>query len=778
MVCFCCIAISNSAFAQGLRGRVVDADNGAGVTGATLSIIPSFKGADNFYLATSPGGDFLFESLAPGYYRLDVDMLGYEKISIQELLVAAGKEDFLEIALRKSATTLPDVTIKSSLLGRRLQQELGEIPLSHDQTLRFPAMSFDPARLATAYPGVAQTDDGINGLSIRGNSPAAVKWRLEGVEIVNPNHLPNAGTFSDGPAAASGGILMFSAQLLDNSRLLTGSFAPGYGDASAGIMDMYLRPGNNQNREFTVQAGLIGLDAAAEGPISKEKGSSYLANYRYSTVGLLSQMGVSFGDEAINFQDLSFNLRFPLKSGGYIGLFGMGGLSVNDYQHTTDSTALESYKQFFDINFESRSGLIGLTEFNPLGKSAWVKSTLLVSGQKNERRVEPFNPDFEVNARSSSAESNLSGSSTYALEVDPQNRLLAGHQFSFRQYEGMVEQAGFTQYRGDTKKFYFSWQPWASWEWNSRSDKTQITAGLHTLWATFNAATAVDPRVSLRHRISQKQKLSASWGIVSSTQPIWLYAGLDASNERQPNKSLGLTHTQQAALRYGWQSNPNLVLSAEIFWQHHTKVPVFEGDSNGYSLYNDVENLFSSTKLINGGKARNVGLELGAERRVENGFFWLANATLFQSQYTGSDGIWRDSRWNLGKVANVVLGKEWQREKEDGLYKTFGVNGRAVFSGGFYDLPVNELKNPFNPAPYPGSNTVYSEQLPDYFRLDLRVYWKRHLGNRRNSTFAMEFQNVTLQQNVAYYYFDPFTNQTETKYQLGLIPFISWRLEF
>lgn len=48
---------------------------------------------------------------------------------------------------------------------------------------------------------------------------------------------------------------MFSAQLLDQSALLTGSQPTGYGDAIAGTMDIRLRPGNDQRHgEFTAQA--------------------------------------------------------------------------------------------------------------------------------------------------------------------------------------------------------------------------------------------------------------------------------------------------------------------------------------------------------------------------------------------------------------------------------------------------------------------------------------------------------------------------------------------
>ncbi|MBL7809100.1 MAG: carboxypeptidase-like regulatory domain-containing protein, partial [Saprospiraceae bacterium] len=255
------IALSTTMIsAQTLRGTVRDADNGNPVVGATITLKYLRQQTDPVSLATSPEGSFLFEKIRAGYYAVSIAAQGYENQTITEINVSSGKEQVLEIQLQKSSAQLSEVTILATQPGRRALLPLGEIPLTRDQTLRLPAMFFDPGRLATAYPGVAQTDDGTNQMSIRGNSPSAMRWRLEGVDIVNPNHLPNAGTFGDRTSAAGGGVLMFSAQLLDNSSLLTGAMPAGYGDALGGVMDMNLRKGNTRQHEFTAQAGLIGLD--------------------------------------------------------------------------------------------------------------------------------------------------------------------------------------------------------------------------------------------------------------------------------------------------------------------------------------------------------------------------------------------------------------------------------------------------------------------------------------------------------------------------------------
>ncbi|MDO8969869.1 MAG: hypothetical protein Q7U74_04215, partial [Saprospiraceae bacterium] len=349
---------------------------------------------------------------------------------------------------------------------------LGEIPLTRDQTLRYPAMFFDPARLAAAYPGVSQTDDGANSLSIRGNSPTGVAWRLEGVEIVNPNHLPNAGTFSDRPAAASGGVLMFSAQLLDNSSLLNGAMPAGYGNALGGVMDMHLRKGNGRRHEFTAQAGLIGLDLAAEGPMGKNGKNAYLVNYRYSTVGLLGQLGVSFGDEQINFQDLSFHLNFEGKRGSRWSVFGLGGLSENVFRGKADSLEAKVYKDFFDIDFESRTGVLGVSNWTPVGKKSWVKTTIAASGQQNIRSAVSSTYLDGGNADDMN-ESKLSASITASERIGTRGQFQTGvvaHQTTF-------DRSGVTNnlLEEDTQEEYYLIQPWLQYSERSKNQKNLLT---------------------------------------------------------------------------------------------------------------------------------------------------------------------------------------------------------------------------------------------------------------------------------------------------------------
>lgn len=755
--------------AQTLRGTVRDADGGETLPGAVVVVWQKDVAKPEGRAFTDINGQFVFEKLPPGYYRLKAAYTGYEDFLLAELLVLAGKELVVEVTMSMH----PGLVCAEPLISakRRDPQLLSEIQLPRERVLRYPAMFFDPARLAAASAGVVQTNDGINGMSIRGNGPASVQWRLEGVEIVNPNHLPNAGTFSDQPTAASGGVLMFSAQMLDNASLMTGAFPTEYGNALGGIMDMGLRTGNNRRHEFTAQASLVGLDLAAEGPFGRNGATagrrgasrpSYLANYRYSTVGLLGQMGVSFGDETINFQDLSFAVNFPGRRGGYFKVFGMGGLSENHFSRKTDTSKIKTNKDWQDIDFQSKTGLLGVSGFTKIGQKTWLRAAAVVSGQANDwQRVSYRDTVFNNGYVFFSSSRIQTYDSKWAASATVEHR--PSLWFAVR---GGAQAIVLGEYYGLDGMLV---QPWAELGWSLLEGKFIIKPGLHMIFWTDKGGYVPQLRLNMAWRPNFRHSVAAFVGSVANFNTLaYRYAKRE------------FTRSQQASLRYSFRPSDKWGFQAEIFAQQLSNVLTF-GDSSQLWQLNEPQPSLSFLSVGFTGKGQNAGIELSAERFFTDGWFASANVTLLDSRYrTSPENEWQSTRWDVGHILNLTGGKEWVRQKSKSKTKTFGFSARAVWTGGFREMPIDlatSRKTIFGETAF-DERAGLTVQLPDYFRVDGRVYWKKSLAERRNSTFALEVQNMTNRQNVAWHFYDRETDKVETKYQLGLIPNISWRLEF
>jgi hypothetical protein len=765
---------SAGLFAQSLHGVVRARDNSEVLAGATVKLIPLQVEGTASVAISGADGVFHFGDLRPGYYHCEVSQQGFELIYFDEILIAAGKAPQLEVSLKRVLSSLPEVTVTASLPGRRPVQPLGEIPLSRDRMLRYPNMYFDPGRLATAYGGVAQVDDGTNQISVRGVSPAMVRWRLEGLDIINPNHLPNAGTFNDAPAAASGGVLMFSAQLLDNSSLLTGSYPAGYGDAAGGVMDMNLRAGNKYDREYTIQAGLIGLDIAAEGPLGKSNRTSYLVNYRYSTVGLLGAMGVSFGGEKITFQDFAFHLHTVGKKGGQYSVFGMGGLSSNIFTQRTDTSEIEYDKDRYNIDFRSLTGVVGGTAKWQLGRRTSLRAALAYSAQDNDwQKQRPELSSFA--GRGTDKRYEERHSATVELRHSRGGSLFSAGAMATRIFfNGKVSYQEVPSY--DSRFNYLNLQPWLRWDWTSGNGKLNTQAGAQFHYNTVYDKMVFGPRGTISYRADQHHKFSVSAGLYNQDAPAWAQQELVFNQPLpQPNYKLPYINSFQTGLRYVFTPDGQWKFSAELYRHTYSNIPAYSAYG---TIFNSPEYI-GYDAFLSTAQARNQGIEISADRVFMKGWYLLANATVFDSRYRiGDQETWLDSRWDIGYLGNLTFGKEIRKEKTASRVKVFGLGGRFVLAGGPRLADIDLAASGFSGRTVFDEADGYRASEDIYARMDVRFYWKKSTSNKKNTTFSIDLQNVTNRQNLSYRFYDAYTGRVENKYQLGLIPNISWRREF
>ena len=725
--------------------------------------------ADTEYGATTDAaGRYRLEDVEPGRYDLIVRFLGYETVRLPALLVESGKEVVRDVFLTKGNTRLEEVVVSGHASEHsRIFPSLQSITL--EETRRFPATFYDPARLAITLPGVVQTNDQANGLSVRGQSPAAFGWRLEGVDIVNPNHTPNAGTFSDRVSQNSGGVIALSAQLLSVSRFYSGVLPPAYGNALSGTMDMYLREGNRERHEYTAQAGLIGLELAAEGPLSGSGNSSFLANYRYSTVGLLGALGVDVGDEEIAFQDFAFHLDFSNERGGRISIFGLGGLSDNIFEAARDSSEWEVQKDRFDIRFHHKLGIAGASLEQTVGDNGFWRTTLVASALKSLRKASRLDDalSLEPRQRDENDRSILGLHNFYQHRLNDRSSLKAGLTLSRRDYRILAREAvDDTLALGDDGGWL--WQPYLSF--NRRfSSSWQFETGLHFTYFGFNGTGAIEPRLALQWRPAGRHQLKLAYGMQSQLQVPQLYF---AGGPANPNRDLGLTRMHQAELGYTHFWKVHTRLNVQLFYQRLFDIPVSAGRASSFSAINLAERIVEE-ELANEGKAENYGLEVGLRRQMAQGYYFLLNGTLYESIYRGSDGQWRDTRWNGHYALNLTGGREWSGKAS----RRWGINLRIGANGGFRETPIDRQASTRMQTTVYEEDRAFSIALEDYFRADISVYLKKNRENR-SSTLSLDIQNVTNRENVAYRYYDPLQGEVITKLQLGIIPILNYRLEF
>ncbi|MCE7042385.1 TonB-dependent receptor [Dyadobacter sp. CY312] len=763
---------SSLAFAQTytstIRGTIKDADTGLPLEGASVAVENQVNGVN-----TSNEGTFRFDKLPVGRYVLSVSYLGYESITIPEILLESGKENVQDIRLHQSGRQLEAATVTTNRPGAF--NSVQEITI--EQTLRYAATYLDPARVATSFPGVAAANDQANGLVVRGNSPNGMQWRLEGIEIVNPNHLSNAGTFSDRVTTTGGGVNILSTQLLSNSYFMSGAFPAQYGNALSGVLDMNLRKGNDEKTEFVAQVGLIGIDVAAEGPFSKKSKASYLANYRYSFTGLLGAMGVDFGGEVNKFQDFSFNINLPAGKTGTFTVFGLGGISENVFTADRDSVSWEFQKDGRDIIFKNKMGAGGISHTLPLGnRTAW-NTTIVASGLTTSR--ESYDVSISANNRNLTErdeqnKGRISLSTYVTHRINNKNRLKAGL-YVTRQNDQISQY----RYYGEYKNELDGWltQPFVNWT-SKLTENLTSEIGMHAMISKLSMGVqegesfSLEPRAAIKWQLDNSQQLSFSYGLHSQLQLPQVYMSNQSTTTFSGN--IGLSPTRSHHFVAGYQRNfaKNSSLKVEAYWQHIYDVPVSNGVSNSFSALNVIENDVNRS-LTNAGKGRNYGVEATYQKLLTDQYYILLSGSLYSATYQGSDGIRRDSRFNGRHTLSFTGGKEFK----SGEQSTWGFNTKILWVGGFRDTPIDVTASAANRLTTYIEDQAFSIKMKDYFRPDIRIYWKKS-KTKYNRTLALDIQNISGTKNEAYSYYDTLQKRVVRQYQLGLIPVLSYRWEF
>lgn len=316
-------------------------------------------------------GMFKFSVVPTGRYEIEVSMVGYQNKVIREVLLVSGKQTQLSIDLEESVTELGEVVVRPSLNKQKALNPFATVSarlLSVEEASRYAGGFDDPARLASAFAGVASNNSN-NGIVVRGNAPRYLQWRMEGVEIPSPNHFNDLRSFGGGTLTA------LSAQMLANSDFFTGAFPAEYSNALSGVFDMKLKKGNTDKTERTIQLGIIGLESSQEGPFKKGGKSSYVYNYRYATLGLLAPL-LPDGASTIKYQDLSFKLNFPTKKAGVFSLWGLGLIDGAQNYPKKDSTERKYYDDIQEDRIRMKTAVFGVNHKIFLKNDAYLQTVL------------------------------------------------------------------------------------------------------------------------------------------------------------------------------------------------------------------------------------------------------------------------------------------------------------------------------------------------------------------------------------------------------------------
>lgn len=761
---------------QTIRGRVVDLDSKLPLLNVNIILdsISSFTGT-----STDENGFFKFENVPVGRHNLIFSYIGYKSRIVSNFLISSGKEYIVPIEMEESVVKLSEVKISFSEKKGRPINELSMVSgrsFSANEIENYPGSLSDISRAAVSFPGVLSANDGQNHIIIRGNSPKGLQWRLEGVEIPNLNHFAEIGS-------SGGGVSVISNNMIAGSDFLTGAFPAEYGNALSGVFDLRLRNGNNEKHEQTVQVGLIGTEVMVEGPLKKSTNTTYIAQYRYSTLRLFQKLGVPL-ESVPDFQDISFKIYHPTKKAGVFSIFGIGGLS----REKGDDGYI----------WHSNMTTVGLSNTFTVNPKTFFKSVLSFSGwqyiwdkEANIGTVEnPVNRIWKSDVKDYTAKISF----TINKKLNARHKIKAGivYELAFNNsFMGWHSDTLFNRYTNpenpdfgnlnyeheyvNSKEKASTMQSFINWKY-SVNDKLTINSGVHFLQFYLNNNYSIEPRLGLQWQVYPKHFFSAGFGIHSRKESMTLYSGkltLHDGDVIQPNLELELTKAKHYVLGYNFLISDFLHLKTEAYYQSLYNIPAYPFPPYFSTINFDYG--FEGNILTNYGAAFNRGIEISLEKFMSKGYYFLLNGTLYESKFKNKPGEELHTKYDGTYAANGLFGKEIKIGKAK--QNIIGFSTRCILMGGMRYLPFNEEQSYTNNSEVVIWDNGYSEKASDYFRIDFQVRFTRNKTNYTGE-WNLDIINLTNQRNMLDKKWDSNIRGIKSVFQNPLIPMLTYRIRF
>lgn len=801
--------LSQTQLKQTVRGVVTDKISAVGLPGVIVRM--KNDSTKKFATTTDEKGNFKLEGVPVGRRSFLVSFIGYNTYPLNDIIVTSGKEVFLNIELEESLVTTEEVTITAD--QKDVVSDMQGVNMktfSIEETERYPGSRQDPARMASNFAGVQGTNDSRNDIVVRGNSPSGLLWRLEEIDIPNPNHFAVAGS-AGGPTA------IINNKYLANSEFYTGAFPANYGNALGGVFDLKMRNGNNQKHERTFQFGLLGTELSLEGPINKEKGSSYYINYRYSTLDMLSFLKIKLGTSAVpKYQDGAIRLNFPTKKAGVFSVTSIGGYStIKIILSKTSERPKELYGDLTrDQYFTSAMGVGIINHSYSFNSRTFMKTSVAYGAQGLDvqhylvLRDKDFKPNdtlpkilgynfyegkttlswfikHKVNAKNSFKTGFLAN----AIHVDFYDQIKINSRYDT--IAQAINDKAFKT-RINTKADFYLIQPYFAFV-HKFNEKWSTNLGIFAQYLTLNNSYAVEPRASIKYQFKPNQSLSLAYGLHSQMQATYIYFAVPDSlvidnktysnaTKIADNKNLGFSKSQHAVLGYDYQVTKNLRTKVELYYQYLWNVPVYAVPS-GVSLLNrgaSFNRFFPIYTMQNKGTGYNYGLEFTLEKTFSKHYFFLYSASIFDSKFTASNNQTFNTDFNGNYMMNLLAGAEYEVGKSKKNAISFAT--KFTYGGGKRYSPVDVNASNAIMDVVADNNKVNTLQFNPYNRLDLRIAYKIN-GKKAAYEIALDLVNILNTKNVLAlsYAPDPANINADPlikNYQLGFLPLFYVKVDF
>jgi len=727
-----------------INGTVRDQNTQGYIVGATVHL----EGAERLTTATDENG--AFEIKAPvGRYSLTVEIMGYEAVTLYNININSGNAQIVQIEMLGKSRELDEVVVGPSRSARATDMitPLATQKLTAEEIKVNPGGNFDVSKVIQVLPGVAGgTTANRNDIIVRGGGPSENVYYLDGIEIPVLNHFQTQG-------ASGGATGILNVSFINDVQLTSSAFDSRYGNALASTFVITQRNGNPEKLSGNLRLSGSEVAATLEGPLSEK--TTFLASARRSYLKYLFELL----DLPIrpDYWDFQYKVNHKIDNKTELNLIGIGAIdnfrlvapeqsdAENEYTLRANPlidqwnyTVGASLKRLVDDGFYtvalSRNMFYnGAKRYENNVSESGAKLFDLASHEvENKLRIDvnTFENDWKISY----------GAVAQYVKYDA--GLFNTVRSELADADGNVVSPAVTV-STNTAIDFFRLGAYVHASSYFLNDNLLLSGGVRTDINTFTT-TGSNPLEALSPRLSFSYALGPRWNVSGSVGSYYKLPSYTALGYRDApgglvNKDLKYINAIHYTVGTQYVPRNDFRFTVEAYYKDYGNYPVSLTD--GISMANIGTDFYAvgNDRYTSTGTGRVYGMEAYVQQKLITNLFYVLSASIYKSEFSGTDGIFRPSTWDYGYIVSSTVGYKFNRNWDLGVkyriaggqpYTPFDPDrSRALYlttGRGVYD--------------YSRLNT---ERLPLFQQLDIRVDKKFNFRKTSLILFA-DFQNAFL----------------------------------
>ncbi|HZY80747.1 MAG TPA: TonB-dependent receptor [Cyclobacteriaceae bacterium] len=700
-------------------------------------------------IGTTTGPDGNYKLVAePGSYNIIATYVGYRSQTRYNVVLTSGNINSVNFELEEETAILGEVVVeaKRTAEAATIETPLSIQKLTTEEIRSNPGGNFDISRVIQALPGVGGatgTASFRNDIIIRGGAPNENVYYLDGIEIPVINHFSTQGS-AGGPQ----GILNVS--FIEDVTLSTSAFDARYDNTLSSVLQFKQRNGNSERLQGNVRLSATELAATFDGPINSK--TTFLASARRSYLQLLFKLI----DLPIrpNYWDFQYKVNHKIDSKTTLSFIGVGAIDRFSFEIPKNSTPESIYIIRSNPLIEQNSYTAGVSLRRLINNGFWnlaiSRNSLDNNLDKFEDGTRPVESERTLRVRSIEAENKLRfdlnktfelfkfSAGATAQYVQFSNNNLSVIQKELTDQDGSVVQpAVIYNYQSNLNILKGGVFAQVSKKIGSLSSTVGVRSDINSFTSGgTNPLKTISPRIGFSYAVSQKWNLNASVGKYYK-MPVYTTLGFKDQGTFV-NKNTAYIGSTHAVAGIEFLPESNLRFTLEGFYKKYDNYPVSTRD--GISLANSGVSFgqIGSEPVSSSGRGRAYGLELFAQRKLTASTFFTLSYTLFKSEFTGKDGIYRPSSWDNNNLVSAIFGKKFRKNWELGAkFRFAGPSPYTPFD--LYASQLNYLATGSGVLDYSMAN---SERLNSFKQIDVRLDKKWNFERVAIDVF-IDIQNLT-----------------------------------